>query len=446
MAFPVWAGEITMPSITDKVLPNGMEIIVLENHELPVVYTRLVIGSGSMRDPDGKEGLAQFTANMLKKGTASRTANKIADEIDFVGGQMDISVDRDAITVVTQLLNKHLDVAISILSDMALNPVFDPEEIERYRKQVLNGILQSKENPRAVCSENFDGLLFGNHPYGHPVRGNKESVESLTREDIVGFFNNYIRPNNAFLIVSGDVYPDDIITRLEKAFGAWERKEISPLSTSTPPVPEARKILLIDKPDASQSYIRFGSFGITRQSEHYYPFLVMNYILGASVSFVNRLMIEVREKGGLTYDIRTVNEFNVLPGAFYCNTSTENDSTLKAIEIALKIMKDMAENEVSDQEYNQAIDFYSGYYPTSLETPSQWAREIARIKLYGLPDNYIEDFVKNIRKVKKSHILEVAGLLIDTDSMVFCVVSNAEDVKSELEKLGQVTTVNLDEL
>ena len=161
---------------------------------------------------------------------------------------------------------------------------------------------------------------------------------------------------------------------------------------------------------------------------------------------MNRLMIEVRDKGGLTYDIRTVNEFNILPGAFYCNTSTENDSTLKAIELALNIMKNMTESEVSDEEYNQAIDFYSGYYPTSLETPSQWAREIARIKLYGLPDDYIEDFVSNIKKVKKDDILKVARLLIDTDNMVFCVVSNADDVRTSLEKLGEVTTVKLDDL
>jgi zinc protease len=446
LAVPAQAGDITMPPITEKTLPNGFEIVVIENHELPVAHARLVIGSGSIRDQEGKEGLAQFTANMLKKGTKFRTANEFVDELDFVGGQMDIHVDRDAIAIITELLSRHMDVAASLLSDMVLNPAFDSTEIERYRKQVLNGILQSKENPGVVCSENFDRLLFGDHPYGHPVRGNKESVQSFTRRDIAGFFENYIRPNNAFLIISGDVYPDDIIPQLENAFDKWERKPIDPLSITTPPVPEGRKILLIDKPDASQSYIRFGSFGITRQSEHYYPYLVMNYILGAGVSFVNRLMLEVRDKGGLTYDIRTVNQFNVLPGAFYCNTSTENDSTLKAIEIALGIMNDMAQNEVSDEEYTQAIGFYSGYYPISLETPSQWAREIARMKLYGLPENYIEDFVKNIKKVKKSDILDIAGLLIDTDNMAFCVVSNAKVIKSDLEKLGEVTVVNLDDL
>ncbi|UCE67198.1 MAG: insulinase family protein [Candidatus Zixiibacteriota bacterium] len=443
---PALCDEITMPPVTEKILPNGLELLLVENHELPIAYMKMVVASGSMRDPGGKEGLAGFTANMLKRGTGSRTKNAIAEEIDFIGGKMKISVNRDAVEITVELLTRHMDVGISILSDMMLNPVFDSTEIEKYKKQVLNAIIQSKENPYLVCSENFNKLLFGNHPYAHPVRGSKESVERITRDDITVFYGDYIRPNNSFLIVAGDIDPDVILPALETAFGSWKREEIPPLSITTPPVPDGRRILLIDKPDATQSHITFGTIGITRQSEYYYPFQVMNYVLGAGVSFVNRLMTEVRVKGGLTYDIRTTNDFNILPGGFYCSTSTENDSTLKAIEMALAVMKDMAENEVTDEEYNQAIGFYSGYYPISLETPEQWADEISKIKLYGLPDNYIKDFVKNIGAVKKEDILKVAGYLIDTDNMVFCVVTNAADVKSDLEKLGRVTAVNLDDL
>ena len=439
-------GGISMPPVTEKSLPNGLELALVENHELPVVYMKLVVASGSMRDPEGKEGLASFTANMLKRGTESRTKNAIAEEIDFIGGKMDIAANRDAVEITVELLTGHMDAGISVLSDMMLNPVFDSSEIEKYKKQVLNAIIQSKENPYRVCSENFNRLLFGDHPYSHPVRGYKESVESITRDDITGFYGDYIRPNNSFLIVAGDIDPGVILPALETAFGSWKKKVIPPLSITTPPVPDGRKILLIDKPDATQSHIFFGTIGITRQSEYYYPFTVMNYVLGAGVSFVNRLMTEVREKGGLTYDIRTINDFNILPGGFYCRTSTENDSTLKAIEMALAVMKDMAENEVTDEEYNQAIGFYSGYYPISLETPGQWAREISKIKLYGLQAYYIRDFVKNIKEVKKDDIIKIAKYLIDTENMVFCVVTNAADVKSDLEKLGKVTTINLDDL
>jgi zinc protease len=440
------SGEITMPPITEKELSNGLEIILIENHELPIVNINMVIAAGSMRDPDGKEGLASFTAKMLKRGTESRSATDIADEIDFVGGDLEISTGRDAAEISVELLKKHKDVAISLLSDMILNPVFDSVEIEKYRKQVLNAIIQSKENPRKVCLDNFNRMLFKDHPYAHPTEGYKESVEKITRENIVGFYNDYIRPNNSFLILSGDINPDSIFPVLDSAFASWDNKAIPPLTVTTPSVPDGRRILLIDKPDAAQSHIVFGTIGITRQSEYYYPFMVMNYVLGAGISFVNRLMNGVRVQAGLTYDIRTVNDFNILPGAFYCAASTEEDSTLKAIEMSLDIMQGMTQGEISDEEYDQAIGFYSGYYPISLETPKQWAREITRIKLYDLPENYIESFVNNIKNVSKNDVREIANYLIDTDNMLICVVADAADVKSDLEKLGKVTTVELDDL
>ncbi len=285
---PAFCGGITIPPVNEKSLPNGLELVLIENHELPIVYMRLVTAAGSIRDPQGKEGLASFTANMLKRGTGSRTANDIAKEIDFIGCRMDISADRDAVEVTLELLTKHLDVGISILSDIVLNPVFDSTEIGKYKKQVLSAIIQSKENPYKVCSDNFNRFLFGDHPYAHPVEGNSESVAGIIRKDVEGFYDDFIKPNNSFLIVAGDIDPDVILPALETAFGSWMRKEIPPLSVTTPPVPDGRRILLIDKPDASQSHIMFGTIGITRQSEYYYPFTVMNYILGAGVSFVNR--------------------------------------------------------------------------------------------------------------------------------------------------------------
>ena len=442
----VSAGDITIPPMTERKLSNGLDITLVENHELPVVYIKLVVEAGSIRDPKGKEGLSNFTVNMLKRGTASRSAEDIADEIDFVGGKMDVAADKDDAEISIELLAKHIDVGISILSDLILNPTFDSSEIEKYRNQVINGIIQSKDDPRQVCEDNFDRLLFGNHPYAHPAVGYSESVKKINKKDIKGFYEDYFRPNNSFMVIAGDINPDEIFSKLESSLNSWSPKAVSGLTVSTPSVPDGRRILLIDKPGAAQTHIIFGTIGITRKSDYYYPFTVMNYILGAGVSFVNRLMTEVRAKGGLTYDIRTINDFNILPGAFYCASSTENDSTLKAIELAMSIMDDMAKSEVTEEEYNQAIGFYSGYYPISLETPKQWAREIARVKLYDLPDSYIEDFVKNIKAVKRDDIIKVADYLIDTDNLLICVVSNAADVKSDLEKLGKVTVVELDDL
>ncbi len=446
LSVPISAGNMKLPPITERTLDNGLNVIIVENHELPIVSLEMVISSGSLFDPADKSGLAGFTASLLRNGTKTRKATEIADQIDYVGGSLDCQADRDAVYITANTLLKHFDAILDIMSDVILNPAFDDEEIERYRRQTINGIIESKDDPSLVCADNFNKLLFGDHPYGHPVNGTIESVESITKKDIAAYYSEYFLPNNSFLVVAGDITPDGVMAAITGAFGQWKKGIIENLKLSTPPAPEGRSILLIDKPDATQTNIRFGGFGITRESDYYYSFQVMNYVLGAGVSFINRLMTEVRDKGGLTYDIRTINEFNRLPGAFYCRTFTENDSTLKAIDAAMKVMEDLAENGISDEEYKNAIGFYTGYYPVSLETPSDIAHEIIRIRLSGLPVSYITDFTENIQKVSKDDIRRIAGLLIDTDNMVMCVVSRAADVEEDLKKLGHVTVKSIDDL
>jgi zinc protease len=440
------AGEVKLPPISDKKLDNGLEVVVARNHELPVVYLKMVVVAGSLYDPPGSGGLANFTAEIIRKGTKTRPAVEIAEAIDFVGGSLSTSADRDAVYISSSLLVRHFDVALDLMSDILINPVFDEAEIERQRKKTLNEIVQSRENPSSVCKNAFNALLFGDHPYGHPVEGTSESVTAIGRDDIVNFYSTYFRPNNSFLLVAGDIDPEFAFGRIEEAFRDWKRADIPDLQITSPAAPEGHKILLIDKPDATQAYIRFGNFGITRKSDDYYSFLVMNYVLGSGVSFVNRLMQQVRDDAGLTYDIRTVNEFNLLPGAYYCNTFTENDSTLKAINAAIAIMNDMTVNEISDTEYENAKSFWIGFYPMMLETPSQVANELLKVKLYGLSLSYIKDFTRNIDKVDKSDIRDIARKLIDTDNMVFVVVCNAADVEEDLKKLGDVTVENIDEL
>jgi zinc protease len=438
------ANEVKLPPITEDTLANGLVIVAIENHELPVVTMRLTIRAGSSYDPIDKAGLADFTSGLLRQGTKLKSATQIAEAIDFVGGSLGASTDRDGIGVKCDVLLKHLDVGLSLLSDVVLHPVFDTTEIERQRNQVLSAIVQSKDDPGDLCSKGFNKILFGDHPYGHPVEGTEKSVSTITRDDIVKFYGDYFHPNNAFLVVAGDIKPGQVFSLIKKSFGEWRKGNIPVLQITTPPAPEGYKILLIDKPDVTQTNIRFGHFGITRQNPDYYPMLLTNYILGAS--FVSRLNEEVRIKGGMTYDIRSTNEWNAMPGAFYCNTSTENDSTMSAIRASIKVIKGMKEKEVSDSEYNDAISFYSGYYPMTLETPAQVAGEIIKIKLYGLPVSYIQDFTKNVQKVTKADILRAAQKYIDTDNMVFCVVSNAAAVQDSLKTLGPITVKTVDQL
>jgi zinc protease len=438
------AGNVQLPPITEDTLDNGLIVVAVENHELPTMTMRMIIRCGSAYDPKGKAGLANFTSDMLRKGTESRSATEISEEIDFVGGSLGASADRDAINIFCGVLVKHLDVGLDLLSDIVLHPAFDTTEIERLRKQTLSGIIQSKDDPNTLNVNGFNDLLFGGHPYGHPVVGTESSVSAIEQGDIAGFYAHFFRPNNSFLVIAGDITPNEILQKVAAAFSGWKQAEIPGLEATTPPSPQGYKILLVNKPDATQTNIRFGHFGITRQNPDYYPVMLMNYILG--VGFVSRLNEEVRVKGGMTYDIRTQNEWNIMPGAYFCNTFTENDSTMSAIRASLRVIREMREAEVTDEEYIDAVNFYGGYYPMTLETPDQVASEIIKVKLYGLPVSYIQEFTQNIGKVTKADILRVARKYIDPDNMVFCVVSNAEDVADSLRSLGKVTIQELDEL
>lgn len=443
VALPASA-QVKLPPITEKTLDNGLEIVVIENHELPVVSMRMVIKSGSAYDIVGKAGLANLTAGLLRKGTKTRTATEIAEQIDFVGGSLRTSANRDATNVTCSVLLKHFDVGMEILSDIILNPVFADEEIERDRFRMISAIKQSKDDPGRLCANGFNKSLFGEHPYGQPVIGTEASLSSLTADDIKSFYNTYYKPNNAIFVVAGDVKPKAVLKTIKKAFGRWEKGTIPELQMPAVKQPEGYSILLVDKPDASQANIRFGHLGMTRSNPDYFPHLLMNYILGAA--FTSRLNQVVRVEKGLTYDIRTVNEWNIMPAAYYCNTFTENDSTMIAIRAAITEIKRMQAEEITDIEFNEAVNFYSGYYPMILETPDNVAREIVKVKLYYLPVSYIEDFTKNIKKVTRADILRVARERWHPDNMVFCIVSKASDIEEKLKALGPVKKISIDEL
>jgi zinc protease len=439
-----YANEVKLPPITEDTLANGLVVVTIENHELPTVLMRMVIKAGSANDPSAKGGLADFTASMLRNGTQGKTATQIAEAIDFVGGSLGAGADRDATNANCDVLLKHFDVGLGLLSEIILHPAFDTSEIERHRNEVLSGIVQSKDDAGTLCDRGFDHMLFGDNPYGHPGEGIEPSVKAITKDDITGFYNTYYHPNNAFLVVAGDIKPNEILPKITKAFGDWKQGTIPALTWTMPPAPKGYQILLINKPDVSQTNIRYGHFGITRQNPDYYPMLLMNYILG--VGFTSRLNNEVRVKGGMTYDIRSTNEWNLHPGAFYCNTFTENDSTMSAIRASLNVIKGIRQAEVTDNEYNDAVNFYEGYYPMTLETPSEVAGEIIKIKIYGLPVSYIQDFTKNIKKVTKADILRAAQKYIDPDNLDFTIVSNAAAVQDSLKTLGTVTVKNVDEM
>lgn len=432
-----FAQEIRLPEIKKETLDNGLKVIVIEHQELPVVAFRLVLKSGSAFDPQGKAGLANLTAGLLRKGTKTKGATQIAEEIDFVGGTLGAGADWDATFASCRVLNKYFDTGLDLLADIILNPTFKDDEIKRLRKQIIAGILQQKDNPGSVAEENFRKFVFGEHPYGQPQEGTEESVSGINREDIVSFHQTYYVPNNAILAVVGDIKTDDVLEKVKSKFGSWRRKEFVTPDFAQPPQIKGHQILLVDKPDLTQSYIKMGHFGINRKSLDYFPVRVMNYILGGG-GFASRLMDEVRAKRGLTYGIHCNFDSYRLKGAFTVTTFTRVDSTLGAIQAILDQIARVRTEKVSEKELSETKSFYNGYFPLQFETPEQIATQILKVEIYDLGEDYIKNFRKNIRAVTADDVLRVAQKYLDPDNIKLVVVSKAEDLKIGLEPLGEV--------
>ena len=435
--------QIKLPPITEKTLDNGLQLVIVENHELPIVTMRMVIKAGSAHNPQGKAGLANLTAGLLRQGTITLKATEIADKIDFVGGSLGASANRDYTNISCSVLLKHFDVGFGLLADIVQNPKFDSSEVARELNRTIAGVVQGKDDPDNLCELGFNQALFGSNPYSQPSIGTEASLKTLSRADVEKFYGDFYLPNNAILLVAGDVKPGVIIKETQTAFGEWEKGSVPKMNFIAADEPKGRSVLLVEKSDATQSNIRFGHLGIIRNNPDYYPLMLMNYILGGS--FTSRLNAVVRVEKGLTYDIRTQNEWNVMPGAYYCNTYTPNESTMIAIQASLDVIKRMQMELVSDEEFNEAKNFYSGYYPGSLETASDIVTEIIKIKLYGLPVSYIEDFTKNINKVSKEQILKAAKDYWNTSNLIFCVVGKSADIEQMLAPLGPITKKTIDQ-
>jgi zinc protease len=291
---------LTSPQISTRELSNGLKIVVLEHHELPLVDVMLQVRSGGESDPAGKTGMAALVAAMLTEGTTNRTALQIADQAAYLGIQLNASSGWEQSTVSLHTPIAQLDSALTLFGDVALRPSFPAPDLERVRKVRLTALQQLRDRAPAIADRAFAAAVFGEqHPYGRPLAGTEGSLASITRNEVQQFYSTYYRPNNATLLVVGDVRPDDVERRARELFGTWARGTIPTPATNPPSTAKGTTVVLVDKPGAAQTSFRVGGVGAPRSTSDYFPIQVMNTILGAS--YTSRLNHNLRETHGYTY-------------------------------------------------------------------------------------------------------------------------------------------------
>lgn len=422
---------LSLPPIVTRQLANGLKLMIVEQHELPLADFVLLAGSGSTSDPAGKPGVANLTAAMLREGTTTRKSLEIADQAAFLGVNLSSGSSWESSTVSLHTPTAQLDSALALFADVALHPSFATGEFERLRKNRLTDLLQIRDQGPAIANLAFPAILYGSgHPYGLPSIGTEASVKSLTTSDLQAYYQSNYRPNNSTLIIVGDVKPDQIEQKINALFGGWQRGEVPQVTYGEPPKPAATTIYIIDKPAAAQSSFRIGSIGVPRSTKDYFALSVMNTILGGS--FSSRLNQNLRETRGYTYGAGSRFDMRRAAGPF---TASAEIVAAKTDSALLEFMKELSgiRQSISPAELSRAKRYLQLQLPGDFETTQQIAGALVPVALYGLPLDYYNNYVQNIEAVTLADVNRVAQQYINPAALAIVIVGDRKTIEPGLK-------------
>ncbi len=437
---------LTVPAVRSARLENGVAIKVVEQRELPLVHVTLQLAGGGRLDRD-LPGLASFTATMIREGAGSRDANTLQSEIAFLGASLSANADWDNTTITLRVAKRNLNAALDLMADVVLRPQFRSADVTRQRDLRQAGLLQQKDQPRALAQLAFNQSLFPEgHPYSRSLSGDSLSTAKLDSATVRAFHAGAYRPIRATFTVVGDISDAEARTALERRFGNWTvaGAERTPAPVLVNPVrTAARRVFLVDKPGAAQSSVMIGVPGIERTTPDYAAIMVMNTILGAS--FSSRLNSNLRETKGYTYGAGSNFQFRPLPGAWIAQSEVRTDVTDSSLVEFFKEFNAIRNAEVAADELARAKAYLALGVPGDLEGTAQIAGQITALSAFNLPLTYLQDYVAAIDRVSAADVLRVARRLIPADNATIVVVGDLARIRAGIEalNLGPVTVLDV---
>jgi len=425
--------SLRLPPIQHLSLANGISVLLMEKHAVPLVQVNLLIRGGALMDPAGKTGLASMTAAMLTEGAGARNSLEFADAVDYLGADISAASGFSVMGITLHTPLERLDSALALFADVVRRPLFPPEELERNRKARLTSLIEARDEPRTLASVLFNRTLYGDHPYGRMTGGDAASLASMTVADLKKFHDGVIVPGNTTIIVVGDVTPGVMMPKLERAFGDWKGE-----AAQAPPVPPIAQIpgktlLFVDKPGAAQSVIEIGRVGVPRLTDDFYAIVVMNTILGGS--FTSRLNMNLREKHGYTYGAGSRFEFRPLAGPFVAGASVQTAVTDSSLVEFLKELQGMRD-PVPASDVERAKNYVALSFPADFQSVAQIAAQLEELVIYNLPDDYFNRYIERILAVTPSDVERVARKYIDPGDMAFVIVGDRKEVGESVRKLN----------
>lgn len=442
------APALKLPAIQKHKLSNGLNVWLVEHHEVPLAQINLIVRSGSAADPIGKFGVGSLAAAMLDEGAGTRSALDLADALEFLGANLSTTSSFDYSAVRMSVPVSKLGDALPLMSDVALRPTFPDAELDRLRKERLTNLLQARDNAASLVQIAFPRIVYGpTHRYGTSATGLPPAIESLTAADLRAFYRAHYRPDNATLLVVGDVTPATLLPQLEKAFGGWKSEGMAALVADVPNAPQlkSRQIYIVDKPESAQSQIRIGWVGVPRSTPDYAALQVLNTILGGS--FTSRLNENLREKNGYSYGASSIFDTRQSAGPFFATAGVQTDKTGEALKEFFNELNGVLE-PIAAEELNKAKNYVALGLPAEFETTGDLARKLEELVAYNLPDDTFANFVAAVSKVTAADLQRVAARYIQPDKMAVVVVGDRKVIEAPIRELnlGPINIVSVDEL
>jgi predicted Zn-dependent peptidase len=428
-----------LPTPEKFVLKNGITVYFLKSTETPIISFRLMLrGAGSAQEPTDLEGIANMTSSLLMQGTASRSADAIADAVDFLGARLGFGCTEEMVSLSADSLTEHFAKLLEIGADALMNPAFTEDEFNKERKTRLDSLQAIKDNPGAAARYYFNKAYYGAHPLGHQAMGTEASLAKMTAADLKAYYKKYYGPAKAVAAVVGDIDPVKAKNLLNSTIGRWTGAANVP-AVSLPPLPKPKgmKLILIDKPDATQAYWVMGAPGYALNDPLHPQAATMNTLFGGR--FTSWLMTELRIKRGLTYNANSGFAAYSSGGLMTASSYTKNDKIGEMLQIVFDLLKKAGTEGFSAEEAESARNYVQGQFPPTLESNAAKAGAYARLAFFGLGFDYYDKYLAGVKAATPADLKAAAAKLLPQGDFVLVVVGKAAEIKDQLAKFGTWT-------
>jgi zinc protease len=416
------------------VLTNGLRLLMVENPAIPAIAINASVLTGARHEPEEKAGLAIMVSRLLDEGTQTRTSLEIAEAIESTGGGIDTDGSFERIVVASTVLKQDIDLGLELVADLLIHPVFPQEYVVKEKARTLSEIASAKDRPQVIAGWQFNELIYGSHPLHRPSHGYPETVERLSRADLLDFHNRFFAPNNTVISIVGDFRVADILSKVEQYFATWSARPIL-LPTYPKPVRQTDRRVKYIPMAAQQVNIYLGHLGIERANPDFYSLQVLDTILGGGAGFTARIPQRLRDEMGLAYStFASISASAGLdPGRFIAFIGTSPENTALATQGLLNEIRRIIEEPVTAQELQDAKDFLTGSFVFAFESSGQIARFLIHAEIYGLGFDFIDRYPEYIRSTTAAEISRVAQKYLDCENYTLTVVG-------PVDEHGNVTT------